>query len=109
MGVRPPSNDIDDEPTMIEFGIAALEAHVDESAVSFPTTSEALVEAYPELSISVDASGHEIDLDDALERCERTEFQSKQQLLNALHPIFEEERERRGGTIVGRLRSLVPF
>lgn len=109
MGVRPPSNDVDDEPETIEFGIAELDARLDEREVSFPATVEELAAAHGDLRISVDAAGHEMRLADAVAESDRTEFDSKQDLLNVLHPVFEAERERRGGSIVGRLRALFSF
>ena len=39
MGVRPPTNDTDDEPDVIDFGIAALDARLEDRDVSFPTTA----------------------------------------------------------------------
>lgn len=109
MGVRPPSNDVGDEPETIEFGIAELDARFDEDEVSFPVTDEDLASSHGDLRISVDAAGHEMRLADAVAESDHSTFDSKQDLLNALHPVFEAERERRAGSIVGRLRSLFSF
>lgn len=109
MGVRPPSNGVGDEPETIEFGIAALDARVDEAGISFPMMAAELAATADDIDIPVDAAGHTITLGDAVAKCDHEEFESKQELLNAMHPVFEAERERRGGSIVGRLRSLIPF
>jgi hypothetical protein len=109
MGARPPSDDIDDDPGTIEFGIAALDARIDRREVSFPVSAEELRDAYGELRISVDPAGNEVPLARVLDKCDREQFDSKQDLLNALHPVFEAERNSRAGSILGRLRSLVPF
>lgn len=109
MGVRPPANDIDDEPETIEFGIAALDARIEDRNVSFPTTATDLDAAHGDIAVAVDAAGHEITLSAALAECPQERFESRQALLNALHPVFETKREQRSGGILGRLRSLVPF
>jgi len=107
MGVRPPSNGTDTEPETIEFGIAALDARLDERNVSFPASAADLDTAHGDIRVAVDASGTEITLSDALADCEKRSFESQQALLNALHPVFEEKRESSG--LLDRLRSLVPF
>jgi len=48
-------------------------------------------------------------LGEALDRCDRDTFESRQDLLNALHPVFEERREAVSSSLVAHLRSLVPF
>lgn len=108
MGVRPPSNGVDDEPETVEFGIVALDAQLDKRTVDFPTTAAQLA-AEHDISVPVDPAGHELSLSAALKRCDQTEFESKTDLLDALHPVYESEREARSGGILGRLRALVPF
>ncbi|MFT4946201.1 MAG: hypothetical protein ACI8TL_000434 [Natronomonas sp.] len=107
MTARPPSNDLDDEPDIVEFGIVALEARIDDRGVSFPVSASELRAAYGDLRIAVGPSGAEISLAEALDACEQDSFESKQDLLNAMHPVFEKKRGSSG--IVGLLRSLVPF
>jgi len=109
MGVRPPSNDVDDEPDTIEFGIAALDARIEERSISFPATSDELTADYGNLSVAVDAAGHEMTLRTALEKCPRDSFDSRQDLLNALHPVFERRRQELSNSLLGRLRTLIPF
>jgi hypothetical protein len=109
MGVRPPSTDIDDEPGTIEFGIAALDARVEDRNVSFPVEATELEATHGDITVAVDPSGTEITLAEALGECDRESFDSKQDLLNALHPVFEEKRERLSGGVLGWLRSLLPF
>lgn len=109
MAVRPPSNGVDDEPDILEFGIAALDARIEDREVSFPVSAAELDAEYGSMDVPVDPAGHELALGVALDRCDRETFDSKQDLLNALHPVFEAERERRSGGILGRLRSLLPF
>ena len=106
MAARPPSNDLDDEPETVEFGIVALEARVEERGVSFPVSASELKAAHGDISLAVDASGREMRLDEALDACEKTDFETQQELLNAMYPVFEEERS---SGIVGRLRALLPF
>ena len=107
MAARPPTNDIDDEPESLEFGIAALDARIEERAVSFPVSAAELAATHGDVSVAVGPGGHEMQLSTALDRCDRAEFSSKQELLDALHPVFEAERE--SGGLLSRLRALSPF
>jgi len=108
MAARPPPNGEDDEPEIVEFGIAALDARVQEWELSFPVTATGLAETHGDVAVAVDPAGHEMTLREALARCDRESFDTRQELLNALHPVFESKRES-GGGVLGRLRALVPF
>lgn len=108
MGVQPPSDDIGEEPDVIEFGIAALDAELPED-LAFPIERDELRRAHGDLSIPVDAAGTEMTLGTALERCQSTSFDSRQDLLNKLHPVFEERREAVSNSVLAQIRSLVPF
>ena len=109
MGVQPPSDDIDDGPEVVEFGIAALAAELEERDVSYPTDTATLREAYGQVSVPVDAAGTEITLESALEEAGQHRFESQRDLLNTLHPIFEDRRARASRSLLAQLRSLVPF
>jgi len=109
MAARPPTGGVDDEPEIEEFGIVALDGAIEQWGLSFPLSADELASQYGDERVSVDPAGNEMRLGDALEQCPTETFESKQALLNALHPVFEAERERLSNTILGRLRSLVPF
>jgi hypothetical protein len=109
MGVQPPTNDMDDGPDVVEFGIAALDAHVGDLDISYPVTAEQLVADYGSLAVPVNASGSEITLAEAVQATDRDQFDSEQDLLNALHPVFEERRNAVSGSLLAQLRSLMPF
>jgi hypothetical protein len=109
MGVQPPSNDIGDEPDVVEFGIAALDARLEELELAFPVEADRLREEHGGLTVPIDAAGTEITLGDAVAESDRSEFRSEQDLLNALHPVFERRRERASRSILAQLRALVPF
>jgi hypothetical protein len=109
MGVRPPQNDDDDEPDTITFGIAALDAHLENADVEFPTDQEALLVELGDPDIPYDASGSTVALSEAMEKIHLQQFDSEQELLNTLHPVFESYRERAGNSIIGQLRALLPF
>lgn len=109
MGVQPPSDDLDDGPDVVEFGIAALDARLEELDATFPTDAATLRENYGDIAIPIDAAGTEITFADALDEVDRDQFPSEQELLNALHPVFEERRERSSRSILAQLRALVPF
>lgn len=108
MAVRPPSND-SDEPDAIEFGIAALDARLKEADVTFPATGQELLDGLDSTDVPYDSSGSTLDLREALDRVPTSEFETETELLNALHPVFEEHRERAGGGFLARLRRLLPF
>jgi hypothetical protein len=106
--VRPPPSN-SGEPDAIEFGIAELDARLEDAGISFPIDADQLSEEYGYLTVDVDASGHRITLEDALSECDRQRFSSEQDLLNALHPVFEAKREQFSNSLFGRLRALFPF
>jgi hypothetical protein len=109
MGVRPPSDDIDDGPDVVEFGIAALDARLSDANISFPATVEELDAEYGHTDIPYDAGGNTMTFGAALEEADQREFESEQDLLNALHPVFERRREAASTSIIAQLRALVPF
>jgi hypothetical protein len=109
MGVQPPSNDIESEPDVVEFGIAALAATLESREVDYPVTADRLAREHGHLTVPVDASGHEIRLEQALEKTSTDEFDSEADLLDALHPVFESEREAVSRSVVAQLRGLLPF
>jgi len=108
MGARPPQNDTS-EPDVIEFGIAALSARLDEADVEFPTTSTELCAAVEDTAIPVDGTGSTMELQEALDRVPQDRFDSESALLDLLHPVFEEHRKQAGEGVFGRLRALLPF
>jgi len=108
MGVRPPQQD-DDEPDAIEFGIAALDARLSEVDVDYPATGDAIIQALGDAKIPYNATGNRISISEAIERSDETSFESEQELLNALHPVFEELRESASSSLFMQLRALVPF
>ena len=108
MGARPPQND-SSEPEVIEFGIAALSARLDEANVEFPATSSELCAAVDDTAIPVDGTGSTVDLQEALDRVPQDQFDNESTLLDLLHPVFEEHRAKAGDSVFGRLRTLLPF
>lgn len=108
MGVRPPQND-SSTPDTIEFGIAALDARVDEADLEFPATREEIVAAIDDTAIPINAAGRTLDLEVALEEVSQRRFENETELLDVLHPVFERHRRAASGGLVGRLRALLPF
>ncbi len=108
MAVRPPQEN-SSEPDTIEFGIAALDARLDEAEVEFPATSEEIVRAVDNTNIPYDASGHTVSLEEALDRLPRSQFESETELLDMLHPVFEEYRASTSGSFLQQIRDLLPF
>jgi len=108
MGVRPPQQD-DGDPEAIEFGIAALDARLSEADVSYPADSDTIVAVLGGSEIPYNATGNTVAIEDAIERSGKTSFESEQELLNALHPVFEEKRESASASLLMQLKALVPF
>jgi hypothetical protein len=109
MGVRPPSSDSNEGPDVIEFGIAEVAAELDDGEFSFPATGTEIVESLSDPSIKYDASGHTVPLSEAISEVEREEFEDKQELLNALHPVFERYRNSRTPSVIERVRAALPI
>jgi hypothetical protein len=109
MGVRPPQGGGSDEPDTIEFGIAALDARLAETDLDFPARASEIVAALDDEEIPYDAFGHTLSVREALEQLPRQEFESESELLDLLHPIFEDHRASASVGIVQQVRDLLPF
>lgn len=109
MGVRPPADDDLSDPESIEFGIAALDGTLSSADFSFPVDRRTVIEELGDRSVPYDASGHTVQLAKVLEGIDREQFDSKQDLLNELYPVFENLRDSTATGLLDQLRSLVPF
>ncbi|WP_394739527.1 DUF5789 family protein [Natronococcus roseus] len=109
MGVRPPSNDDDDEPESVDFGIAAVDARLRRSELSFPATKDDVDAELGHERISYDVHGNDVPLGEMLAETDKERFDSRQQLLNALHEPFEEHRRQNSNGVVQQFRSMLPF
>jgi hypothetical protein len=107
MGVRPPQQDGSDADH-IEFGIAALEPHIDER-IDYPATGQEVIDAVGDVQVPYDASGGTVALSEIVEAAPAATYESKRDLLDQLHPVFEEYRASASNSLVGRLRGLLPF
>lgn len=107
MGVRPPQADTGTSE-VVEFGIPVLTDRLDDANIQFPATTEEILEGLDAPSIPIDASGHSIHLSEAMQSIDQEEFESKQDLLNQLHPIFEEYRESVSRGLLGSIMDLLP-
>jgi len=109
MGVRPPQDDADDEPETITFGIASLDARLEDAELEYPVEADEVVGTLGDPDIPYDAAGSTVRLSEVMEKVHFQRFESEQELLNALHPVFESYREKASGSIIGQLRALLPF
>lgn len=108
MAARPPTNDVDEEPDVIAFGIAAVDARLDDADdLSFPAGAEDVIRALGDPEIPYDAHGRTVRLSAAIEESDRDRFDSRRELLNTLHPVFERERRTSGG-FVDWIRTMLP-
>jgi hypothetical protein len=108
MAARPPQQDTS-SPDSVEFGIAALVGHLDQAAVEYPATRDEIVRALGDPEVPYDASGNTVALSEAMDALPKRTFDSESELLDLLHPVFEEYRVSTSGSLLGRLRSLLPF
>lgn len=108
MAARPPQNDTSD-PDAIEFGIAALSGDVDDADIDYPANAQTIAQALDHVDVPIDAAGNTVAIDDALEATGKDRFDSRRELLESLHPVFEEFRANASKSLLGRLRALVPF
>jgi hypothetical protein len=109
MGVRPPDNDNLDEPDIPEFGIVALDDRLESTDVSFPAEVDELRHQLGSAEIDFDAAGHSVQFSEVLDRVPQTRFESKDELLDATHPVFEDLRSSASVGLLSQLRALVPF
>ena len=109
MGVQPPSNDVEEDPDVVEFGIAALAARVEDLEIEYPVEAQRLVDRYGDIAVPVDAAGTEVSVAEAVRASGRHQFSSEQDLLNALHPVFEEYRRSRTPGVIERVRAALPL
>jgi hypothetical protein len=108
MAARPPQQDTS-SPDSVEFGIAALVGYLDQAAVEYPATRDEIVGALGDPEVPYDASGNTVALSEAMDALPKRTFDSESELLDLLHPVFEEYRVSTGGSLLGRLRSILPF
>ncbi|ARS90682.1 hypothetical protein [Natrarchaeobaculum aegyptiacum] len=109
MGVRPPSNGDDDEPKSVEFGIAAVDARLRDSDLSFPATRDDVAAELGHERIPYDVHGNDVALGEMLDEVDAREFRSRQELLNELHEPFETYRQEHSGGVFQQVRSMLPF
>lgn len=108
MAVRPPQDD-SPEPDQVAFGIAALAARLDDAEIEFPASREEIVRAIDDPEVPYDMSGNTLDVSEALAELPRETFTNRTELLDLLHPVFEQRRAAGTGTVLDRLRDLLPF
>jgi hypothetical protein len=108
MGVRPPADD-NDEPDVIEFGIAALDARLSQYDVEYPVDVDEIRDVMGHEDVPFDATGHSVTVAEALGEVDARRFENEQDLLNALHPVFERKRNAASTSLLAQLRALVPF
>ncbi|SDJ46455.1 hypothetical protein [Natronorubrum texcoconense] len=109
MGVRPPSGGDDDEPESVEFGIAAVDARLRRSDLSFPATRDDVAAELGHEQVPYDVHGNTVALGEMLDEIPTAEFRSRQELLNQLHEPFEEYRRNNSGGVFQQVRSMLPF
>lgn len=109
MAVRPPQDDMDDGPDTVAFGIAALDSSLEEKDITFPTNEETLRATLGDTEIPYDVAGNTMTFKTALDNVPEEQFEDRRELLNSLHPVFEERRESGGNSILARIRSFIPL
>jgi len=108
MAARPPQQDTS-SPNAVEFGIAALVGHLDHADLEYPATRDEIIGALGDPEIPYDGSGNTVALSEAMDALPKRTFDSESELLDLLHPVFEEYRVSTSGGILGRIRAILPF
>lgn len=106
MAAVPPPSD-GDEPETVAFGIPALDDLLRKNEVTFPIAADTLVSTLDDPEIPCDPAGRSIRLSAAIDRADRHRFETRRDLLNALHPVFEDVRA--SVSLTGWLRRLLPI
>ena len=109
MAARPPQNDLDDGPDTVAFGIAALAERLDAADVTYPTDVETLDRELGDAEVPYNASGATMTVGEALDAVPKQRFESERELLNVLHPVFEEKRASASRGLLARIRSFIPI
>ena len=84
-----------------------MDEHLGDVELSFPASREEVLHELGDREVAYDPRGNTMSLKTALAETGRDRFESRRELLNALHPVFEAER--RQGGLGGWLQSLLPF
>lgn len=105
MAARPPQDDTE-EPDALVFGIAALDDRLDRAELPYPADAETVVDRLSDPEIPYDPAGNTMALSEAVEQAGTERFDSERELLDALHPVFEERRRSSPTGLLERLRSL---
>lgn len=109
MAARPPTNGSSDDVESVEFGIAAVDAILKASDLSFPADQDDIQTELGGRTVPFDVYGNEVALVEVVNEAEPSRFDTRQELLNALHPVFERYRERHSGGFVHQLKAMLPF
>jgi hypothetical protein len=107
MARAPPASDSD--PDLIEFGIPVLDDRLAETDLEFPASRNEVEATLGPIEVPYDAAGHTVTVSAALGHLDQEEFESKHELLDALHPVFEARRQRASSGLLATLRSVLPF
>ena len=60
------------------------------------------------VEVPYDTRGHSVRLEEVLAEVEAERFEDEQELLNAMHPVFERRRQQ-GASMIERVRRVLPF
>lgn len=105
MAAPPPKGS--EEQTAITFGIAAMDEHLKDADLDFPADKPQILQQIGDRAIAYDPQGNCMSLESAIHETGRQRFESRQDLLNALHPVFEDRRTQ--GGLGSWVQSLIPF
>lgn len=103
----PPPSDTD--ATTVEFGIPVVDDHLSDANITYPATTEEILEAVDNVTIPYDAAGNTVQLKTALQRTEPSEFRSKNDVLDALYTEFESYRSSGTAGFIDTIRELLPI
>ena len=88
------------------FGPDAVRYLIEESDLSYPVSVRRLEREYALENVELDAAGNSVMLAEILGEVEDDAFESEQDLVETLEPLFEEQSRKRNDGLVASLKRL---
>jgi hypothetical protein len=82
---------------------------IEEADLEFPAKPDEVVRSLDDPDVPIDAEGRSIALSAALEETGEVRFDSKRELLNAVHPVLESHRELVSTGWLASIRNRLPL
>lgn len=87
------------------YGPDAIDELVQEAGLSYPVTARQIERDHALANIDVDDSGLSIMVGEVLARTDADRFESREDLVEKLAPVFERERAERRTGVLGKVKE----